>query len=63
MCRSRLRDGVFSIMWQRQRHLHSRIFFLFWQLLHMFLATADALCSRGFWIVSQCFCGRAYETS
>ncbi|KAH9750075.1 reverse transcriptase domain-containing protein [Citrus sinensis] len=57
---TRPRDEVYSIIWQR--HIPSRVSFFLWRLLHSYLATDDALCSRGFHMVSRCLCGRAAET-
>ena len=57
---TRPRDEVYSIIWQR--HIPSRVSFFLWRLLHGFLATDDALCSRGFHMVSRCVCGREDET-
>lgn len=57
----RPKDEVFAVIWQR--HIPSRVSFFLWRLLHGFLATDDALCSRGFYMVSRCICGRAVETA
>ncbi|KAH9750081.1 zf-RVT domain-containing protein [Citrus sinensis] len=57
---TRPRDEVYSIIWQR--HIPSRVSFFLWRLLHGFLATDDALCLRGFHMVSRCVCGREAET-
>lgn len=57
---TRPRDEVYSIIWQR--HIPSRVSFFLWRLLHGYLATDDALCSRGFHMVSRCLCGREAET-
>ena len=59
---SRPRDRFFSIIWQRDISRLRSPFFL-WRLLHGFLATDDALCLKGFCMVSQCVYGWAAKTS
>ena len=34
-----------------------------WRLLHGYLATNDTLCSRDFYMVCQCICGRVVENT
>lgn len=52
---------IFLTIWQR--HISSRVSSLLWRLLHWFLATDDALCLRGFYMVCWCVYGQAAETS
>lgn len=55
------RIEVFSLIWQQL--IPSWISFFFWQMLHGFLATDDALCLRGFCMVSRRICDQAAETA
>lgn len=57
---SRLKDEVCAFIWQR--FILSRASFFLWRLLRDLLATDDALCIRGFHMVTQCLCGGAIET-
>lgn len=52
---------LLCLIWQRL--IPSRISFFLWQMLDRFLATNDALCSRGICMVSRCICGQAAETA
>lgn len=58
VCFSRPSVEFFFLLFGSIISLPDFLFFL-WQLLHGFFTTDDALCSRGFCVVSQCFCGWA----